>query len=95
MTHAATGLIVEAIHHQLRARGAGARLAAREDPLAGVHLIADDERIEPDVEGLAARVVVPAATRELWLVSKTSVPKHVGCNSDERIIGICLADLDR
>ena len=93
MTHAATGLIVEVVHHQLRERAQAIGWRLTEDPLADVHLIADSQRIEPDVEGLAARFVVPAATRELWLVSETSVPKHIGRNSDERILGICLTDL--
>ena len=58
-----------------------------------MHLIADGERIEPDVEDLSARFVVPASAQELWLVSQTSVPKHIGLNEDERTLGVCLAGL--
>ena len=45
------------------------------------------------MQGLSARFIVPASVRELWLVSQTSVPRHIGRNSDERSLGVWLADL--
>lgn len=87
------GPIVEAVHHQLRGRAPALGWQLMEDPLADLHLIADGERIEPDVEDLSARFIVPASAQELWLMSQTSVPKNIGRNEDGRTLGVCLAGL--
>ena len=45
------------------------------------------------MRGLAARFVVPAEARSVWLVSATSRPCDVGKGDDGRDLGLCLAAL--
>ncbi|MCJ2033144.1 hypothetical protein [Methylobacterium sp. J-068] len=65
-----------------------------DEPLAGLHLVADGRVIRPDVVGLTARFVLPAKAQDVRLVSHTSVPAHVEPGtSDDRRLGVSLAGL--
>jgi hypothetical protein len=89
-----TGPIVDSARARLadRAEALGWRLV--EDPLADLHLIVDGQVLHPDVEGLTARFILPAAACDVRLVSTTFVPAHVEAGSgDDRRLGVCLAAL--
>ncbi|KQT61695.1 hypothetical protein ASG52_02155 [Methylobacterium sp. Leaf456] len=65
-----------------------------EETFAGLYVVADGRTIRPDVQGLTARFVVPAAVRNVRLISETSVPAHVvPGSSDDRHLGVALAVL--
>ena len=63
-------------------------------PLNGLHLVADGARIEPDSSGTAARFVVPASANDVWLVSDSYVPYHLGQGDDRRRFGVSIARHD-
>ncbi len=89
-----TGALVEFVHERLcaRARALGWRLD--EEAWAHAHLIVDGRRVDPETRGLTARFVVPAGAKEVWLVSQTNVPRHLGMShKDGRALGLCLAGL--
>ncbi|KQT60770.1 hypothetical protein ASG52_16050 [Methylobacterium sp. Leaf456] len=88
------GVMIEVLRTRLadRARSLGWRLS--EASLAGLHLTADGKAIQPDIDGLVVRFVLPTEAREVRLVSDTSVPAHVLPGSgDGRRLGVALAAL--
>lgn len=84
------GPLVDAVRVQLGVRALALGWALDEAPYADLHLVADGTRIEADVDGFAARFVVPATAKDVWLVSNTSVPRHVGLSNDMRHLGVYL-----
>ncbi|CAO4173209.1 Hint domain-containing protein [Methylorubrum aminovorans] len=88
------GAVVDAVRAQLRRRAEtlGWYLRAP-DTWAGVHLEVDGRLIEPKARGLSACFEVPADAHDVWLVSPTSVPRHVSDNPDNRALGLDLKGL--
>ena len=84
------GALVKALRNQLRQRALGLNWSLGGSPHAELHLVADGVRIEPDLSGLSARFVVPASAKDVWLVSETCIPAHVGESDDGRILGVCI-----
>ncbi len=89
----AEGALVEVVRGQLRARAEvlGWRLASQ--GLGDLHVVADGCRVEPEVDGLAARFVLPGAARDVWLASSAGVPRETGLSADERRLGVCVGGL--
>ena len=99
-THAAfcrpfhdAGPHVATVRAQLAARAKALGWSLDTAPLAGLHLVVDGLRIDPEVDRLAARFVVPASAKMVWLQSETSVPRHVGGGGDPRALGVCIGTL--
>lgn len=88
------GVLVEAARVQLAARALelGWRLLPA-DRLGGLHLLVDGRRVEPEVHDLSAHVLLPAAARDVWLVSDPGVPSARGLGRDSRRLGVFLARL--
>ncbi|ACA17345.1 hypothetical protein M446_2933 [Methylobacterium sp. 4-46] len=88
------GPVVEAVRAQMQrhAEAIGWQMAASE-AWAEVHLEVDGEIVRPAVRDLTARFMLPASAREVWLVSPTSVPRHVGESGDERVLGLSVVGL--
>lgn len=86
------GLVVEAVRARLReyAEVQGWHLMTPE-PWADAYLDVDGQIVLPDVRGLHARFVVPAEANNVWLVSPTSVPRHVVDSQDGRALGLCVS----
>ncbi len=84
------GAVVGALRERLRHRALGLNWSIGGSAHADLHLVADGVRIEPDLSGLRARFVVPASAKDVWLVSATTVPEHVGANEDRRTLGVCI-----
>ncbi|WP_342149798.1 Hint domain-containing protein [Methylorubrum sp. SB2] len=88
------GPLVELVRDRLRARAEALGWTTVEEPFAGLHLVADDRVIRPDIVGLTARFVLPADARDVRLVSESSVPADVVPGaSDRRRLGLPLAAL--
>lgn len=88
------GIVVEAVREQLRTRAKALGWGLDgDDAWAGAHLMVDGVRVEATRRGLTARFVVPADAQEVWLVSRTSVPHHVGLGADPRSLGLYLSGL--
>ena len=87
------GAPVKALRERLRHRALGLNWSIGGSPHAELHLLADGLRIEPDLSGLRARFVVPAAANDVWLVSETTVPDHVELNEDFRCLGVSVGAL--
>ncbi len=86
-------VLLTALRARLRrqAQTLGWRLDAAD--LGGLRLIADGVTILPDTDGFAARFLLPAAAKDVWLVSAASVPWDVGDAADGRRLGLCLGSL--
>ena len=84
------GAPIKALRERLRHRAFALNWFIGGSPHAEVHLLVDGVRIKPDLSGLTARFVVPAAARDVWLLSETTVPEHVGLNEDTRCLGVCV-----
>ena len=89
----ADGPIVEAVHARLATCAAAAGWVLAPTVFAGLHLIADGFRIEPSTEGMRARFLVPAGTRDLRLVSDRATPASTIGSADHRRLGVFLAEL--
>ena len=87
------GHVVAFVRARLRERALRYGWQLREEPWAQAHLMVDGQRIEPDIRGPTARFIVPAGARDVWLVSQTGVPCHVGPSEDGRDLGLCLTSL--
>lgn len=87
------GALVEAVRAQLTARAErlGWRLdaAGSDEP----YLEVDGVRCEPQVEGHTLSFVLPAGARDVWLVSRSSVPATLMASTDGRSLGLCLYTL--
>jgi serralysin len=91
--HGAGPLVAAARYQtQRRAEAAGWTLDAT-DPIAGLHLLVDGARVEPEMQGLAVRFPVPAGATTLCLVSHTSRPCDVDRGDDGRALGVHLVGL--
>lgn len=90
----ASGPVVAAVQSQLRARAiaTGWSLDAS-DPFADLHLVVDGVRIDPVRRAWTARFSVPAAAKEVWLVTETSRPCDIEMNGDSRALGVCVTGL--
>ena len=90
----AEGPVVAFVRERIQARAAaqGWHLCGSK-PWAGVHLIADGMRVEPEICGLAARFQPPAGARDLWLVSPVDSPRGIGMNTDARQLGLHLVEI--
>ena len=88
--YVADGAVLDAVRAQVQARAE--RLGWRLDdaPWAGMHLMVDGVRIEADKHGLTARFVLPAASKDVWLVSEVSAPCAISSNRDPRRLGLCI-----
>ena len=64
----------------MRAATLGWRLG--EPTLDGAHLVVDGVVIEPDVSEKAARFIVPATAREIWIASVASEPGSLEGHTD-------------
>ena len=79
---------------RLRARAVALGWSLQPPPSDHLHLVVDGAVVQPDVDGLTARFVVPAAAREVWLVSSACVPAlTLADNRDGRSLGVSLSDL--
>jgi hypothetical protein len=88
------GPMVDLVRVRLRDRAEALGWRIEAAPMADLHLVAGDQVVRPDVEGLTARFVLPAETSDLRLVSRTSVPAHVLPGAgDARRLGVSLAAL--
>ena len=56
--------------------------------LADLHLVVDGIILAAATADLAVRFVVPADAKDVWLVSRTSVPAHISSSSDHRALGV-------
>ncbi len=75
-----------------RARTLGWHLS--EASLAQLHLVADGRTIQPDINGLVVRFVLPTEARDVRLVSDASIAAHVLPGStDGRQLGVAVAEL--
>ncbi|UYW24867.1 Hint domain-containing protein [Methylorubrum extorquens] len=88
-----SGALVQVVHTRMRERALALGWSLVEEPLAGLHLVADGRVIQPDSEGLVVRFIVPADAQDVRLVSSSSVPKDVGENDDGRTLGVCLESM--
>ena len=87
------GALVEVVRARLSARARRLGWRLEEQGLGDLHLLADGVRLDPRVRGLAARFIVPAGARDVWLVSRANTPKAVADWPDERRLGACLKGL--
>lgn len=88
------GPLVDAVRAQMRRRAEALGWKLEQAATwAGVHLAVDGQIIEPKVRGLSGCFEVPADAQDVWLVSPTSVPRHVSDSSDSRALGLCLKGL--
>jgi hypothetical protein len=88
------GPLVDLVRARLRERAEALGWHRVEETFAGLYLVADGSVIQPDVEGLTARFVLPAEARDVRLVCAVSVPAHVVTGStDARRLGVSLAAL--
>jgi hypothetical protein len=89
-----SGRLVEFVRERVQSRAAaqGWHLSNAE-PWAGVYLMADGGRIEPEVHGTTARFSAPAGAQDLWLVSPAASPSEIGMSTDSRQLGLRLAEL--
>jgi len=90
--HCGDGL-VEVVRAQLFARARALGWTLRHDPLADLHLVVDDFRIDPVVRDGCVRFTVPAGAQEVWLASDASRPVDVGRGSDRRALGVCVLEI--
>ena len=87
----ADGPVVDFVRERLAARPAALGWRLEEGPLEGnLHLEVDGVRLEPEIRGLAARFLVPAGAKHVWLVSPTAVPAHSNQGPDLRALGVCV-----
>lgn len=88
------GPVVDAVrlHMGKRAKAAGWAFDDS-DALAGLHLVVDGRRVEPELRDLSARFLLPAEAKAVWLVSETNVPAAVGASSDLRALGVCVGKI--
>ena len=88
------GPVVDAVrmHMGKRAKAAGWTFDDS-DALAGLHLMVDGRRVEPELRDLSARFVLPAEAKAVWLVSETNVPAAVGSGADLRTLGVCVGKI--
>ena len=87
------GPVVAFVRDRLSARAPDLGWTLSLDPLADLHLVVDGRRIDPELQGLSARFLVPAGAKDVWLVSDTSVPAQVGVAADLRQLGVCVGTL--
>ncbi len=88
------GVMIEVLRTRLadRARTLGWHLS--EASLAQLHLVADGRTIQPDINGLVVRFVLPTEARDVRLVSDASIAAHVLPGStDGRQLGVAVAEL--
>jgi hypothetical protein len=89
----AGGPIVDLVRSRLRERAMAAGWTLSDGQMAGLHVVADGLVVRPDVDGLAARFVLPADATDVWLVSETGIPSQLGIGDDGRRLGVCLRGL--
>ena len=89
----AAGPVVDFIRERLAAQASRLGWTVVENPLADLHLLVDGARIEPVVEGLSVRFLVPATAKTVWLMSNTAVPALNGGGADLRTLGVCVGRL--
>ena len=89
----ADGALVEVVRAQLAARAPRLGWTLDDQGLGDLHLMVDGVRLDPQVRGLAVRFTVPAAARDVWLVSSTSSPATISASPDTRTLGVCLHTL--
>jgi hypothetical protein len=58
-----------------------------------MHIVADGAQIEPVIDGLVMRFMVPAATQDAWLVSEAARPWDIGNGADRRVLGVSIRTL--
>ena len=87
------GPLVQVLRERLRHRALSLNWSIGGSPHAALHLVADGVRIEADLSGLKARFIVPAQAKDVWLVSETCVPEHVGLSEDTRSLGVCIGGI--
>ncbi|WP_342149832.1 Hint domain-containing protein [Methylorubrum sp. SB2] len=87
------GPLVDAVRERLSDRAETLGWALVETPFAELRIVADGQIVQPESQGLSARVRLPADAREVWLECETSVPAHLGRSADDRALGLCLAAL--
>ena len=85
--------LASAVRRRLQARAVALGWSLEATPLAGLHLVIDGTVQLPEVDGLAARFVVPAAAEEVWLRSEVSIPATLSDSVDTRRLGVCLKGL--
>jgi len=85
--------VISAVRMRLDARAINLGWSRDDSPFAGLHILADGRCIQPEVDGLTARFVLPAAAWDVWLVSETSIPCTNGDSSDDRPLGVFLRRL--
>ena len=90
----ADGPLVDFVRLRLRERAEAAGWALVDAVPGDLHLVADGVTIRPAMDGLTARLVLPADARDVYLVSPTGVPVHVDAASgDRRRLGLVLTGL--
>lgn len=89
----ASGALIAVLRERLREQALALGWRLKPDSWTGTHLLVDGARVDPEVEGLRGRFAMPAGARDVWLVSDTSVPSHVGESSDERMLGVSVEGL--
>ena len=87
------GPLVEAAHACFKARAEALGWRLMQDDFAGLHLLADGQRLAPVVQGRVARFAVPAGAGDLWLVAETCRPCDIGPSADMRDLGVDLRRL--
>jgi len=84
------GPVVEAVRLALRDKAFGLGWNLDEVREQHMRLVADGVIVEPTIDGLKARFILPAEAKDVWLVSETSVPNHVHHSADARKLGVQL-----
>ena len=86
-------LVVQFVRERLAARALVLGWALQQVPLANLHLLVDGRRVEAQTSGWSARFLVSAGSKDVWLMSDTSVPAEVGSGADSRALGVCVGSL--
>ena len=87
------GPVVKFVRERLAARSLILGWALDHVPLANLHLLVDGRRVEARTSGRSARFLVPAGSKDVWLMSDTSIPAEVGSGADLRALGVCVGSL--
>ena len=77
------------LHARLLARAADQGWRIERQPVT-LHLVADDTIILPEMGDGEARFIVPAGMRQMWLHSRSFVPREVGDGADLRRLGVAV-----
>jgi autotransporter passenger strand-loop-strand repeat protein len=86
-----SGPVLDGVRAQLATRAEAAGWSLTND--IDLHLVVDGARIEPVVRDLVARFHMPAAARDVWLVSPTARPCDTMGSPDTRDLGLTVTAL--